>query len=154
MLAQIRGLYCRSEHQRRWRSSGAARLSCQNEGKAPKFTRNWELSEESRLIACVTTQIESSWLDGLARASAAVAENESVADVSKSDRGMDPSEWALAHRPFIFFLMILCTVVGVLAYIGLGRSEDPPFTVKTMHRQGDLARCHDHRNHESCYGHD
>jgi len=56
-----------------------------------------------------------------------------VANVSKPDlRGVNLSEWALAHRSLIFFLMILCTVVGVLAYIGLGQSEDPPFTVKTM----------------------
>jgi multidrug efflux pump len=46
--------------------------------------------------------------------------------------GINLSEWALRHRPFIFFLMILCAVAGVWAYLELGRSEDPPFTVKIM----------------------
>ena len=46
--------------------------------------------------------------------------------------GINLSEWALRHRPFMFFLMIMCAVAGVWAYLELGRSEDPPFTVKIM----------------------
>ena len=42
------------------------------------------------------------------------------------------SEWALEHRSLIWFLMIVCSVVGVSAYLNLGREEDPPFTIKTM----------------------
>jgi multidrug efflux pump len=42
------------------------------------------------------------------------------------------SEWALGHRPFIVFLMIICMAAGIGPIKGLGRSEDPTFTVKTM----------------------
>ncbi len=42
------------------------------------------------------------------------------------------SEWALEHRSFVWFLMIVSCVAGVMAYRGLGREEDPPFTIKTM----------------------
>ncbi len=42
------------------------------------------------------------------------------------------SEWALEHRSFVWFLMILSALAGYGAYTGLGRQEDPPFTIKTM----------------------
>jgi multidrug efflux pump subunit AcrB len=42
------------------------------------------------------------------------------------------SEWALEHRSFVWFLMILCALAGFLSYRGLGREEDPKFTIKTM----------------------
>ncbi len=42
------------------------------------------------------------------------------------------SEWALAHRPFVLFAILVCAIVGVLAYERLGQSEDPPFTFKVM----------------------
>ncbi|WP_430910136.1 efflux RND transporter permease subunit [Methylobacterium sp. sgz302541] len=42
------------------------------------------------------------------------------------------SEWALAHKSFVWFLMAICMVAGTLAYRGLGREEDPPFAIKTM----------------------
>ncbi len=42
------------------------------------------------------------------------------------------SEWALEHRSFVWFLMIIGAFAGFMAYRGLGREEDPPFTVKTM----------------------
>jgi multidrug efflux pump subunit AcrB len=42
------------------------------------------------------------------------------------------SEWALEHRSFVWFLMIIAALAGLLAYRGLGREEDPPFTIKTM----------------------
>ena len=42
------------------------------------------------------------------------------------------SEWALAHRSFVWFLMIVAALAGFMAYRGLGREEDPPFTIKTM----------------------
>ncbi|MDY8111115.1 efflux RND transporter permease subunit [Fulvimarina sp. 2208YS6-2-32] len=42
------------------------------------------------------------------------------------------SDWALHHRSFVWFLMIVSMLVGALAYINLGREEDPPFTIKTM----------------------
>jgi multidrug efflux pump len=42
------------------------------------------------------------------------------------------SAWALEHKPFIGFMMVIALLAGVLAYQNLGRDEDPPFTVKTM----------------------
>jgi multidrug efflux pump subunit AcrB len=42
------------------------------------------------------------------------------------------SEWALKHRPFTVFLMIVVTAAGLSAYFGLGRNEDPAFTFRTM----------------------
>ena len=42
------------------------------------------------------------------------------------------SEWALAHRSFVWFLMIVAALAGFMAYRGLGREEDPPFSIKTM----------------------
>ena len=42
------------------------------------------------------------------------------------------SEWALAHRPFVLFLMLALTLAGAMSYQKLGQSEDPPFTFKVM----------------------
>ncbi len=42
------------------------------------------------------------------------------------------SEWALHHRPLVFYLIVVCAIVGALAYTRLGQSEDPPFTFKVM----------------------
>ncbi|KQP50241.1 MULTISPECIES: efflux RND transporter permease subunit [unclassified Methylobacterium] len=42
------------------------------------------------------------------------------------------SEWALEHRSFVWFLMLVSVVAGFLAYEKLGREEDPPFAIKTM----------------------
>ncbi len=42
------------------------------------------------------------------------------------------SEWALNHRSFVAFLMIIAVVAGVVSYFRLGRSEDPTFIIKTM----------------------
>ncbi len=46
--------------------------------------------------------------------------------------GPNLSEWALRHRSFTVFLMILVTAAGLSAYFGLGRNEDPAFTFRTM----------------------
>jgi multidrug efflux pump subunit AcrB len=46
--------------------------------------------------------------------------------------GFNLSEWAINHRPFVWFVMIAFVVAGVLSYGGLGREEDPSFTIKTM----------------------
>ena len=42
------------------------------------------------------------------------------------------SEWALNHRQFVLYLIIVLTLGGVLAYMQLGRSEDPDYVLKTM----------------------
>jgi multidrug efflux pump subunit AcrB len=46
--------------------------------------------------------------------------------------GFNLSEWALRHRSLIWYFMIISAVAGVLAYVNLGREEDPAFTIKTM----------------------
>ena len=47
-------------------------------------------------------------------------------------KGPNLSEWALAHRSLVVYLMLLCLGAGLWAYSALGRNEDPPFTIKTM----------------------
>ncbi len=42
------------------------------------------------------------------------------------------SDWALKHRSFVWFLMIVALVAGVMSYVSIGREEDPNFAVKTM----------------------
>ncbi len=42
------------------------------------------------------------------------------------------SEWALRHRSLVTYFMLVIVVAGIGSYFGLGRSEDPDFTVKTM----------------------
>jgi multidrug efflux pump subunit AcrB len=46
--------------------------------------------------------------------------------------GFNASAWALTHKSFIGFLMVMSLLAGVLAYRELGRDEDPPFTLKVM----------------------
>ncbi|WP_426129064.1 efflux RND transporter permease subunit [Pararhizobium sp. PWRC1-1] len=42
------------------------------------------------------------------------------------------SDWALEHRSLVWYFMIMFAVAGAFAYFGLGREEDPSFTIKTM----------------------
>ncbi|MFT6425628.1 MAG: multidrug efflux pump subunit AcrB [Celeribacter sp.] len=42
------------------------------------------------------------------------------------------SDWALSHRSFVWFLMIVSVVAGTLSYMSIGREEDPNFAIKTM----------------------
>ena len=42
------------------------------------------------------------------------------------------SDWALEHRSLVWYFMIVSAIAGILAYITLGREEDPSFTIKTM----------------------
>ena len=46
-------------------------------------------------------------------------------------KGFNLSEWAINHRPFVWFFMILFVAAGILSYKGLGREEDPSFSIKT-----------------------
>ena len=46
--------------------------------------------------------------------------------------GFNLSEWALRHRSFTWYLILSLTLAGGLAYLRLGREEDPAFTIKTM----------------------
>ena len=40
------------------------------------------------------------------------------------------SAWAVAHKPLALFLVIALAIGGALAYLNLGRAEDPNFTIK------------------------
>ena len=42
------------------------------------------------------------------------------------------AEWSINHRPFVTLIMIVLLAAGAWSYSRLGRSEDPPFTVKDM----------------------
>jgi len=46
--------------------------------------------------------------------------------------GFNLSEWAITHKSFVWYLMVILTVAGLLAYKNLGRNEDPLFVIKTM----------------------
>jgi multidrug efflux pump subunit AcrB len=48
------------------------------------------------------------------------------------NRSFNISEWALAHRSFVWFLVIIIVAAGGLSYLRLGRNEDPNFTIKTV----------------------
>ena len=42
------------------------------------------------------------------------------------------SDWALDHKSFVVYLMLVVAIAGLMHYGKLGREEDPPFTIKTM----------------------
>jgi hypothetical protein len=42
------------------------------------------------------------------------------------------SRWALEHKSFVLYLMLVVALAGIFEYGRLGRDEDPPFTIKTM----------------------
>lgn len=46
--------------------------------------------------------------------------------------GFNLSGWALANRPLMKYFLLAIVISGAIAYAQLGRSEDPPFTIKTM----------------------
>ena len=46
--------------------------------------------------------------------------------------GLNLSAWALRHQSFVAYLIVVFTVGGFIAYLTLGRAEDPDFTIKTM----------------------
>src|SRR5258708_8529841 len=56
------------------------------------------------------------------------------------NRSFNISEWALGHRSFVWFLVIIIVAAGALSYLRLGRNEDPNFTIKTIVVQVILPR--------------
>ncbi|MBA3325439.1 MAG: efflux RND transporter permease subunit [Rhodobacteraceae bacterium] len=46
--------------------------------------------------------------------------------------GPNLSEWSTRSRALVVYLMIVAVIAGGLAFVGLGRDEDPSFTIKTM----------------------
>jgi multidrug efflux pump len=47
-------------------------------------------------------------------------------------KGLNLSEWAVKHPAFVLFLILASCAAGIHAYLGMGRAEDPSFTIKTM----------------------
>ncbi|MGH1454752.1 MAG: efflux RND transporter permease subunit [Paracoccaceae bacterium] len=47
-------------------------------------------------------------------------------------KSFNMSDWALKHRSFVWFLMVVSLLAGALAYTNIGREEDPNFAIKTM----------------------
>ena len=47
-------------------------------------------------------------------------------------KGFNLSAWALAHRTLVLFLILAVGAAGAVAYLNLGRAEDPSFTFKVM----------------------
>jgi multidrug efflux pump subunit AcrB len=46
--------------------------------------------------------------------------------------GFNLSEWALRHRSFVIYLMLVTVLLGGMSFLRLGRDEDPAFVIKTM----------------------
>lgn len=46
--------------------------------------------------------------------------------------GTNLSDWAVRRKALTIYLMIVGLVAGVAAFLGLGRAEDPVFTIRTM----------------------
>ncbi|MCW2242727.1 efflux RND transporter permease subunit [Azospirillum canadense] len=46
--------------------------------------------------------------------------------------GFNLSAWAIRNRSLVLFLMIGVVVAGTVAFLKLGRAEDPVFTIRTM----------------------
>ena len=44
--------------------------------------------------------------------------------------GFNLSEWAITHRSFVWYLMLLFVVAGVLSYVELGARKTRPFRSK------------------------
>jgi multidrug efflux pump len=42
------------------------------------------------------------------------------------------SAWTLAHRSFVVYLILLIAAAGTWSFFHIGRSEDPPYKLKTM----------------------
>ncbi|MBH0203327.1 MAG: efflux RND transporter permease subunit [Nitrospira sp.] len=46
--------------------------------------------------------------------------------------GLNLSEWAIRHKSLMLYFMAVIIVIGIYAYVHLGRNEDPPFTIRVM----------------------
>jgi multidrug efflux pump subunit AcrB len=54
-----------------------------------------------------------------------------ISDDTKRPGVFNLSHWAVTHPAFVSFLMLAFSVAGLQAYLGMGRAEDPSFTIKT-----------------------
>ncbi len=46
--------------------------------------------------------------------------------------GPNLSAWAVGRRSLMFYFMIVALAAGIISFLGIGRAEDPVFTIKTM----------------------
>jgi multidrug efflux pump len=46
--------------------------------------------------------------------------------------GFNLSAWAIGNRSVVLFLMLGALLAGIASFLGLGRAEDPVFTIRTM----------------------
>ena len=44
---------------------------------------------------------------------------------------MNIAEYAIRKKTITWFMVVLLTIGGIAAYTGLGKLEDPSFTIKT-----------------------
>lgn len=49
-----------------------------------------------------------------------------------SKQSFNLSAWAVKERGITLFLIVLIAIAGIVAFLQLGRAEDPPFTVKQL----------------------
>ncbi len=47
-------------------------------------------------------------------------------------KGFNLTSWAIGNRSLILYFMLVISMAGAWCYTGLGRGEDPSFTIKTM----------------------
>jgi multidrug efflux pump subunit AcrB len=47
-------------------------------------------------------------------------------------KGFNLSQWAIAHRALMLFMIMVLGAGGIYSYFNLGRAEDPSFTIKVM----------------------
>ncbi len=47
-------------------------------------------------------------------------------------KGFNLSAWAIGNRSIVIFLMLGALIAGSMAFLKLGRAEDPVFTIRTM----------------------
>ena len=48
------------------------------------------------------------------------------------------TEWALKHKQFIYFFVILSFIAGLFSYKSMGRAEDPDFVIKQMKNKSPI----------------
>jgi multidrug efflux pump len=68
----------------------------------------------------------------IAASTAGHAASGPAAEAAHPEGGFNLSAWALRHQAFVFFIMAMVAIFGLLSYSRLSQSEDPPFTFKVM----------------------
>ena len=55
-------------------------------------------------------------------------------------KGLNLAEWAIKHKPVVYFFIFFILLGGLWSYFHLGRSEDPDFTIRQWCRRPGRAR--------------